>query len=191
MKSGSENCGTPAECYIKAIAILQKDRDEMRASTDRTRKEFQNDGLIGYFEGNCPKYWEEYYPASGRFIISAGYYSAHSSDGREEVGTYNLGSIGGEINHKLYKNEMPQHNHRDGDFRFLLKSDCSNTMPGSVDVTCGEPNLHEAAILIDEGGDAPHNNIPPYIALKACRKTKLPYHFQNYELKLFTTLRNL
>ena len=36
-----EDCKTPAECYIKAISILQRDREEMRSQMDIYEKKLQ------------------------------------------------------------------------------------------------------------------------------------------------------
>ncbi len=37
----AKDCETPADCYIKSIAILQQDRTEMRKQMDEVQKKLQ------------------------------------------------------------------------------------------------------------------------------------------------------
>lgn len=84
-----------------------------------------------------------------RFILAAG-------------DTYAAGSTGGEATHTLTVDEMPQHNHSIG-WRYSFSSD--NT---------GHPHLissgniwvqYEETWSANTGGNQPHNNMPPYLAV--------------------------
>ena len=89
--------------------------------------------------------WER---VKDRFLLAAG-------------DTYSAGSIGGEAEHKLTVDEMPKHTHNSyvkynstaGDTNRVMLS--SNT-GGDYTSTGG---------LGETGGDQPHNNMPPYVAL--------------------------
>ena len=128
-------------------------------------------GEIAYFEGNCPDGWEEYLYAKGRFICAAGTYSGTAEDGRVESKTYNSGDTGGEIKHKLIVAESASHNHINGVYKYILQSDCHYTVI-ATDIGCGTPNLDSESEILSSGGDQPHNNMPPYIVLRACKKGK-------------------
>jgi hypothetical protein len=73
-----------------------------------------NIGQIGYFEENCPEGWEEYTKAKGRFFLASGEYVDVAKDGRTEKANWQVGQVGGEIDHKLTIDEMPSHNHGNG-----------------------------------------------------------------------------
>lgn len=126
-------------------------------------------GQIAFFEKKCPEGWEDYLPAEGRFIIGSGVYQNTTEDGRYERANYTSGDIGGEIQHKLTQGEMPRHSHsifygkilgnnpfRDVDNRAFKEATFYSGRDGSTGQT---------------GKSSPHNNMPPYIALKACKKT--------------------
>jgi hypothetical protein len=189
--SNSNDCKNPVDCYTKAIAILQEDRAEMRRQLDlyqnkyeETQKqlnEYSNkfqklnnelNGFVAYFEGECPSGWKEYSEAAGRFILSSGVYTGNSLDGRVESQKYDLLQVGGEIQHQLTISEMPSHNHSDDPTRKGLlyeRPDCLSTSH-DTDTTCGEPDLLHSYPMINQGGNSPHNNMPPYIVLKACKR---------------------
>ncbi len=54
----ADDCGTPAQCYIKAKSILYQDRKEMRNTLDQDRKEMRNtiDKLTSLVEEYKKKY---------------------------------------------------------------------------------------------------------------------------------------
>lgn len=101
-----------------------------------------------------------------RFIVGAG-------------GNYDLAEKGGYSGVTLSLNQMPKHNHNDGDFSRLLKYDEKFTIKplGPVKESEAtptddfsptgdfEPNLRYSGRLQDAGGNAAHENRPPYYAL--------------------------
>ena len=85
--------------------------------------------------------------AEGQFLVSAG----------DVSGDYNLGDTGGEAQHVLTVDEMPSHNHTvdrtqaaaSGTSRFIV------TTPGGGTAVDSNPT----------GGDQPHENRPPFLAV--------------------------
>lgn len=93
-----------------------------------------------YFGGT----WEQ---IKDRFLLACG-------------STYSNGSTGGEATHKLTINEMPRHKHTNW------------TSQGGAwareTMSCGNKTAHDEADYGNmdyAGGDQPHNNMPPYLAV--------------------------
>ena len=92
--------------------------------------------------------WES---IGGRFLLGAD-------------ATYAAGSMGGEATHTLTVSEMPAHNH---------------TVFGGSEVTTVNTNsmamsgekLTNYRMTGAEGGDQPHNNMPPYLAVYMWKRT--------------------
>lgn len=105
-------------------------------------------GMISYFEEECPEGWEQYTNLNGRFAVGAGEYSGASLDNRKENYHYGMLDEGGEIKHLLNQEETPK----------------SSTMSKYADRYCEyDPNA-----CATEG--VPHNNLPPYLALRSCQR---------------------
>ena len=84
---------------------------------------------------------------------------------------YSAGSTGGESEHKLTQDEMPKHYHGG----YLLGMGGTATTPPyytalnqsayTYDYERGVSGVLEAAIVGPKGGNQPHNNMPPYLAV--------------------------
>lgn len=88
----------------------------------------------------------------GRFLFAA--------DSKHAAGT-----TGGEETHKLTVNEMPEHAH-----------ECVGaTNPSSANfnyIALGSPYTGTRTVSVNKtGGDQPHNNMPPYLAVYIWKRT--------------------
>lgn len=86
-----------------------------------------------------------------RFLLAAG-------------DTYAAGATGGEAEHTLTVNEMPQHNH---DFHASYNEIATGSETGGKILAGGDSNqwIWNFAQVNNSGGNAPHNNMPPYLAV--------------------------
>ena len=106
----------------------------------------ENTSPAGMFGGT----WEQ---LKDRFLLGAG-------------DSYTAGSTGGEATHKLTVNEMPSHFHKAvsrtaaGNFQgyFATTAQTNDTL-GDIDTKSA-------------GGDAAHNNMPPYLAVYMWKRVK-------------------
>lgn len=94
--------------------------------------------------------WEK---VKDRFLVGAG-------------GAYSLGSIGGEEIHKLTVNEIPSHQHQ------VLHSHNHQSSNTAVFASGGEifEPAQEFQLTRDAGGNQPHNNMPPYLAVNIWKR---------------------
>ena len=109
-------------------------------------------------------------------------------------GIYSLGSEGGEERHTLTANEMASHSHdyttnpsnatnsgtQGGAFNRLIAADGNYTLSATgyqaYETPSNQPNLNDSGVLTigATGGNTPHNNMPPYLAVRYIIKAK-PY----------------
>lgn len=101
----------------------------------------------------------------------------HTANGRFLLGadsSYAVGSTGGEATHKLMVEEMPSHIHRLA-LRGGSNSDGGNAAfaDGKVwgQIQGGAWSNYSANKIESTGGDQPHNNMPPYLAVNMWKRT--------------------
>ncbi len=87
--------------------------------------------------------WEQ---LKDRFLLGAG-------------STYSAGTTGGEAAHTLNVDEMPSHSHEVRCVRYNSNAGPNVTGNGSLKF------VHETFSTYSSGGDKPHNNMPPYLAV--------------------------
>ena len=102
---------------------------------------------------SCPERWSELTTAQGRFIVGVGTLVNE---------TYTLGDTGGEAFHQLTIEEMPSHSHDARAMHYEVYGGGRNG--ASHGANPGQWNTGET------GGNQPHENRPPYLALLYCQK---------------------
>ena len=111
----------------------------------------------------CPtdEGWRDYEQGAGRFIAGMGRHTEHDRYGNP-IEELTLGQIGGHRTHRLTKHELPSHSHT---YEFSSgstlgpKGDFSPIEFGSKD---------RIRLTGSTGKNAPHTNLPPFIALRYC-----------------------
>lgn len=135
-------------------------------------------------QAGCPEGWAFFEPAGGRFIIGAGdhdndwfpegsdtptrltIYPTFAQDDRAGIQeTPQARATGGAETHTLLKDEMPVHTHvqRVGQDGVVGERIAKWNITGLGGPVVAAPTEHA-------GGNKPHNNMPPYIALYYCKK---------------------
>lgn len=118
--------------------------------------------IVAFDATECPAGWSPYHAAAGRVVVGVGSHTENDPWGNRVV-ELALRDMGGNRTHKLTVNEMPEHQH-----------DLVNQPVSFVDVDGGKHantgHGRETSRTGLRGGSMPHNNMPPYIALRHCRK---------------------
>ena len=102
--------------------------------------------------------------APGRMLIGAG----SGSDARGEVRGFDLGEQGGEYNHVLSEDEMPEHTHGSP------QGSPTPVMGGPYSYSSGDDVTTLASSSPPSGsagGNVAHNNLPPYLAVHMWQRT--------------------
>tara|TARA_R110000803_G_scaffold206682_1_gene274109 strand:- start:463 stop:1050 length:588 start_codon:yes stop_codon:yes gene_type:complete len=103
--------------------------------------------------------WEEF--GAGRVLLGAG--EGTDNQPAPEVKTFIAGDTGGEYSHTLTEDEMPSHNHNINNMGLEYNYDRDQTSSAWDN---GGNKLTDLT-----GGDLPHNNIQPYIAVHMWTRT--------------------
>ncbi len=155
---------------LSRLDTLEQTLSQLSASVTQTnavpaKGEHENTrAIVAYYsdkgEKRCPAGWSPFEEAKERFIVGA------SAEGLYPV----VGSIGGEAEVTLTEPQMPRHSHP-------LKKEYGWDVNGNggawrIDSGDGAPWGDRKGVLDthERGGDQPHNNIPPYIALYFCKQ---------------------
>lgn len=86
--------------------------------------------------------------------------------------TYSNGSTGGEAEHTLTIDEMPSHNHTSNGTWILHDAGTWASRASTNQGTYDTPFASSAMTWSSNGGDKPHNNMPPYLAVYVWKRTK-------------------
>ncbi|ANQ21420.1 hypothetical protein BA893_06960 [Vibrio natriegens] len=114
--------------------------------------------VIAYNDSKCPKGWENFTQAQGRFIIGSG------SGSNLEVKKF--GHTGGTEVHTLTVEEMPQHSH----IGKHAEWGSFDWRGGGSDPFWNKNKTFSEYETSISGKGRPHNNMPPYIVLTWCTK---------------------
>lgn len=105
--------------------------------------------VMAFNLASCPSGWSEYTSARDRTIIGSG-------------SSYSCGATGGAKTHTLTIAEMPSHTHK--------QTSWGSGAPGNSRLIGAGVTAIGAQTSSSTGGNQPHNNMQPYIALLYCVK---------------------
>lgn len=118
--------------------------------------------ILGFNTSECPAGWNAYTEAEGRFLIGSG---NNNDSNKDDLGatltSKKVGSVGGAEKHTLTVAEMPAHTH--GHYT-------RRTMRRRGDHGAAEHHHTYQNQTSSAGGGQPHNNMPPYLAVKYCER---------------------
>ena len=124
------------------------------------------DAVVAVTSEDCPDGWQKYGKAEGRFVIGVGKGPLAARLGTEQEG--------GDEKVKLIIDHMPSHAHAtalhaaDNDKRGWGRGQSDKT---TVSATHNVGKSDGGHFLTSERGESrPHNNMPPYIALRFCKR---------------------
>lgn len=115
--------------------------------------------VVAYNLASCPDGWSPVAGLAGRVIVGTG---TLGSD------TYALGATGGSARHTLTEAEMPSHYHSED---YVLSWNAVGTQmpsPSSLTPYNGYFNIYYRNATGSTGGDQPHENRQPFLALLYC-----------------------
>lgn len=120
------------------------------------------DTIVGFNGNVCPPGWARFTAADGRMLIGTGSASGQS---------YSLGQTGGSAFHTLTQAEMPSHSH--GYYDYWASDNNKGGQPAPDDnFFLKSLDSHNSYRTTNSaGGNQPHENRPPYVAVTWCIKT--------------------
>lgn len=126
-------------------------------------------GVVAAFDlSSCPSGWQAFDDGKGRMIVGVG--EGNVDENNIPLSPRSLGDKGGEEQHRLTVEEMPDHKH---DTNLAVRPTEANWgRASSKKSIAGSSALErfETGYTQNVGKGSPHNNMPPYIALLYCRK---------------------
>ena len=112
--------------------------------------------------------WEQ---IQGRFLLSAGShketYTKENGDTTTVEYSYNAGDFGGEHMHKLTISELPKHSHGS-----VYSSDVEIEDGKHMGWITADPGDKIGYGEVETGGEAVHNNMPPYLVVYMWKRTE-------------------
>lgn len=153
-RSQEAQCATVADCAQKAMEAAYQAKLAASISVPKG-------AVMAFNLDKCPDGWGDLDTLAGRVIVAAG----------QGVGLTErkFKDQGGEEAHTLTVDEMPNHNHSNGGYQYLLTSDGKWTIQGA-DESNGEPNLRALGGIAAAGGNKPHSVMQPFYVLKYCER---------------------
>ena len=130
--------------------------------------EIPADAVVAVTSEDCPDGWQKYGKAEGRFVIGVGQGELSVRLGSEEEG--------GEEEVELSIDHMPMHAHATA--LHAAPSDNRGWGRGGSDKITVSASYNQAGsdgghfLTSERGEGSPHNNMPPYIALRFCQRER-------------------
>lgn len=159
-------------CIVAKLGATLSRLESIEAETAPFRRA---KGIVAAFdrseEDACPKGWERFTPAGGRFIVGAGVNTNTDQAGNELTDHPSrlddkIKAVGGAEKHTLTIDEMPKHSHTNPNGGTNISV---GGLPEGDALGVRDTNNEEKTHTMGE--NQPHNNMPPYIALFYCKKT--------------------
>ncbi len=165
-------CITDLELKLEELAGLVDSQarmintliDDMKNTIPAVGNHENTAAIIAFYSDkgkkSCPENWSPYELAKDRFILGAG--------GKYQT----VGKPGGEETVTLSVAQMPGHGHS------LPYHTTGDEAPGKGHGSPPSPYFKDRVLIVgpldkgsgETGGNQPHNNMPPYIALYFCKK---------------------
>lgn len=172
------NCNRTSATFRKTILLAEAEGadyfDDYVYAQNATADQFSMPvgSVVAFDLPACPVGWEDFTLGDGRMIIGVGNYN----DMYAGALNYGLNDSGGFVKWKLSESEMPTHKHRiltsatpPKDVRYTAANLATDVSKPSQMVLVDD-GTSPAMVLEETGGNAPHENMPPYIALRYCKK---------------------
>ena len=147
--------------------------------------EFPSGAIMAFdIDTGCPEGWSPFADGIGRVIVGAGNPArggfAHD-EGGAEIPIQSFRSAGGTATHRLSLDELPAHAHGGKGLQDYHVVNPAGAGMGGPALTGRRKFMlildkhfpqggDSPALMSSIGGERPHGNMPPYIALHVCRK---------------------
>ena len=183
------NSGIDTERYARITADNSINQKLTQETTNIKNNLNKNTSDIASLNSTIEEYWKTIYPIGSIYISTIATFNPNTvwggtweqtASGRCLIGansTYPLGSTGGEAEHTLTLNEIPSHDHNLSDWAMSWKQ---NGVQGEVNLNVSATaeawsNNHgyfKSQTSKTTGGDQPHNNMQPYLAVYMWKRTR-------------------
>ncbi len=171
-----------AQDINKELVDLARELDDLKAEMDPLKALMQ--GAVIAFDrsekdGACPKGWQKFDAAAGRFIVGAGITTDQSLTDHPALKDDPNSAIGGAETSILTSDNIPEHDHllgMDTAQNQFLKEQGSSAMPSLIieaKTFAGRTMVSGGPTMQTVRGDrsaAPLGNMPPFVALYFCKK---------------------
>lgn len=134
--------------------------------------------IVSNLQTQVNNYWETIYPVGSVYISVNSSFDPNTSFGGTWVriqdrfllasgSNYANGNTGGEATHTLTIDEMPSHNHKP----LHLAYGEASTSPTGLNYASTSVGTQNFDWLSSQGGNQPHNNMPPYLVVMVWKRT--------------------
>ena len=148
------------EEYVACLAAFQDQIAELQL--ERAFAALPSGAVLAFNLEECPSGWTPFREAEGRFVVGVGNDNGRNKDpSGNSLTARHLAQTGGFEAHKLTPDEMPSHTHEHSIAKRVKRQ---NGDHGSAEIP-GTTSTTKAA-----GGGKPHNNVPPFVALRYCQR---------------------
>ena len=153
-----------AVAVVPGVFFIAQLHGDVRDLKEGAAIDVPGSAVVAFDGAECPLGWADYGAAEGRFIVGVGRHSEYNRYGTE-VPMKTIGESGGEDQVVLGIAHMPRHRHMTPS---RGNSGNLNQVYALQAVDRGQYGPPHSRPTDYAGGDAPYDNLPPYIALRFC-----------------------